>query len=185
MTAVPEPADRARIHDTGDTLEVVIPIDRDWFKIIFHTFWICLWIWGGTNAIKRLWGVGGELHGDRMVLMLGLAVWTAGIVWGAAAWLWTITGVERARFRGDAIALRREVFGIGFTREFDASRVGKLRLADNLEMATAGRRVAGLPGGRIVFDYEETFVRFGLRLERGEAARLILKIQKRFAFTRT
>jgi hypothetical protein len=116
--------------------------------------------------------------------MLWLVCWAVGIVWGATQWLWNIAGVERARFRSDAVLLRREVCGIGRSREYDAGRVGKLRLAENLQISTAGRRVVGNRDSRIAFDYEDTFVRFGLRLDRGEAARIILKIQKRFAFTR-
>ena len=184
MNELAEPADRATIAESGDALEVSIPVKKDWVQTLFHTVWMIVWVWGGTRAIPRLWS-GDDLHGDRIFLMAWLAFWAICIVFGAATWLWSVAGVERIRIRSDAVTIRREVFGIGTSREYDASRVGKLRLADDFRKGSDQLQAASRKGGKIAFDYEETTVQFGLRLDRGEAARIILKIQKRFPFTRS
>ena len=178
-----EPADRATIADSGDALEVSIPVQKDWVRIFFHTVWMIGWVWGGARVTQRLLS-GNDPHGDRLFLMAWLGFWAIGVVFGAATWLWSVAGVERIRFRSDAVSLRREVFGVGTSRDYDASRVGKLRLADDFRKGSDQLQPANQKGGKIAFVYEDTTVQFGLRLDRGEAARIILKIQKRFAFTR-
>jgi hypothetical protein len=111
--------------------------------------------------------------------------WTIGGALAAANWLWHVAGVERIRFRSDTVLVRREAFGVGVSKEYDAGRVGKLRLARDFHKGDETDRYDGPKEGKLAFDYERTTVRFGYRLDRGEAARLILKIQKRFSFTRT
>ena len=179
-----EPADRALIDDSGDAMEIAIPVQKDWFKIFFLTVWMCGWCFGGAYAIRKLWN-DDVPHADRAFLAAWVAFWVVGVGYGAANWLWNVAGIERARFRNDGVVIRREVFGIGLSREYDASRVGKLRLADDFQKGAASLRSGRSYGARIAFDYVETTVKFGLRLDRGEAARIILKIQKRFTFTRT
>jgi hypothetical protein len=183
MIDSPEFPDRARIDDTGDAIDISIPIKKDWGKINFLTLWMLGWAWGEV-FVARLLLSGDELHGERNFVTLWLILWTAGGIATAVKWLWNVAGIERVRFRSDAALIRREVFGVGFSREYDASRVGKLWLTDDFQKAPAARRPADRRGGKISFDYVETTVQFGIRLDRGEAARIILKIQKRFAFTR-
>jgi hypothetical protein len=177
-----EPADRARVDDTIDAIEVSIPVKKDWPKVVFITIWLVGWVIGGVYAIRRLLN-GSDAHAEGF-LVCWLIAWAAGCVFGSARWLWNVAGIERARFRNDSVLIRREVFGIGITREYDAGSVGKLRLTEDFHKGSYPRRDPGVRDARISFDYEETEVRFGLRLDRGEAARIILKIQKRFAFTR-
>ena len=129
MTKVSPPRNRASIDDLGDGVEVSIPTRRNWLLILFLGAWMCGWFFGETSAISQL--MGGEIKnsGSRGFLTFWLVGWTVGGLAAGTAWLWNIAGVERARFRSDGVLVRREVLGIGFTREGLALPSSRHRIA--------------------------------------------------------
>ena len=178
-----DPPDRFRIEDTGDALEILIPVKKDWGRINLLLVWLVGWAAGETAGIRKL--TSGEAGDETTFLWFWLAFWTVGGLFAAATWFWHVAGYERIRFRYDSVLVRREAFGIGISHEYDAGRVSKLRLADDFHKGPEAVRQIGSKQFKVAFDFEQTSVRFGYHLDRGEASRLILKIQKRFGFTKT
>lgn len=177
------PPDRFRIEDKGDELEILIPVKKDRAKIVY--LWISLAIWslGEVRGIRELMDRDGA--NDNMFLVFWLAFWTVGGILVAANLAWHVAGYERIRFRRDRVIVRREALGLGISHEFDTARASTLRLADDFHKGRDPDRYVGPKECKVAFDHEQTRVRFGFQLDRSEAARLILKIQKRFGFTKT
>ena len=170
---------RATVQDGPHGLQITIPGARRRFVSLFLLAWLGGWFFGERAALRDLMtGAGGE---GRGFLAFWLAGWTLGGVAVTYLILWTSLGRERLILRPDALVLRREVLGIGRSREYDVRYIKDLRLA-----APAGafdyRRsleVWGLGGGRIAFDYGAKTVYFGASLDEAEAKQVVAKLQAR------
>jgi hypothetical protein len=172
----------------GDGLEVSIPNQKNWLLIIFIGAWMCGWFMGETSAISQLMKGDVMNNGARGFLAFWLVAWTVGGFAAVTAWLWNVAGVERARFRSDAVLVRREILGIGFTREYDTGHIRNLRVASQPESITgwnARLGATGFGGGKIAFDYGSSTVRFAAGLEEAEASQLVSQIRSRFVFARS
>lgn len=188
MSKITPPANRASIDDMGDGFEVSIPTRKNWLLILFLGAWMCGWFFGESSAISQLMSLEGKNAGASGFLLFWLAGWTVGGLAAGTAWLWNVAGVERVRFNSDAVLVRREVLGIGFTREYDAGHIRNLRLSGEPASISDWRsrfHATGLLGGAIAFDYGSSTVRFALGLDEGEATQLVSQIRSRFLFARS
>jgi hypothetical protein len=188
MSKVIPPASRASIEDMGDGLEVSIPARKNWFLILFLGAWLGGWFFGEASAIRELMSDDAKDFGARGFLGFWLVAWTVGGLAAASAWLWNFAGIERTRFRSDAVVVRREVLGLGFTREYDAGHIRNLRVAGDPMSITDWRsrfQATGLLGGTIAFDYGSSTVRFALGLEEAEASQIVSQVRSRFLFARS
>jgi hypothetical protein len=188
MSKVSPPRSRASIDDLGDGVEVSIPTRKNWLLILFLGAWMCGWFFGETSAISQLMAGEVKNSGSRGFLTFWLVGWTVGGFAAGTAWLWNIAGVERARFRSDGVSVRREVLGIGFTREYDASHIRNLRVSGAPAAIDDWRsrlHATGLLGGAIAFDYGSSTVRFAMGLDEAEASQIVSQIRSRFLFARS
>jgi len=183
MVKIVPPQARSVISDDGDALQITIPTRKNWFLILFMGAWMGGWFMGETSAIGQLTGERSNSGGDAF-LMFWLAAWTVGGVFALFTWLWNLAGIERVMFRGDSVLIRREVLGVGFTREYDATQVRNLRLSgiapSNMFAWRNSGRFWGQTGGMITFDYGSSTVQFGGGIDEAEAAQLVERAQSRF-----
>jgi hypothetical protein len=126
-------------------------------------------------------------RGDAPKLFLGawLLMWTVGGGVAIFAWLWMAKGVERILLRGDALVLKREVSGVGRTREYDLSHVGNLRVAPaswNPYDWSSAMQFWGIGGGLIAFDYGARTFRFGSSIDEAEARDIADQLKARHSF---
>ena len=178
--AVSEP--RAKVGDGPEGLELVIPSKPAIFDVVFLSFWICVWTVVEKSEVTRFvdksQGAGGWSR------FFWLLIWTIGGAWAIFAWLWMIAGRERIVLSTNAFIVRREILGVGWTREFDLGQVRNLRVKTELppeDSKSFGRRRTQLFDGRIAFDYGPKTFQFGA-VDEAEANDLVSQLKRRHTF---
>jgi hypothetical protein len=156
-------------HDAG-LLKIVIPARRQWFAMIFLSFWLCGWLVGELTALFIL--LSGKFKGPPTAfLVFWLAFWTLGGTLALLNVLWMAAGREVITLEGPRLVIRQEILGRGLTRTFDVFQIRFLRVSP------IGRRGAFPFGpGVIAFDYGAKTYRFGIMIEEAEASLLIERL---------
>jgi hypothetical protein len=187
---------RVTTNDGADGLEVVLPAPRVWIAIVLLGLWLAGWAAGEVFALRAM--LASAPLPARAFLLVWLAFWTLGGAFALAACAWMLAGHERVRLRADALALRREVLGVGPIKAYALDRISNLRAQElptavSLKVVPAGTRPAqeqvaalralvGIRGPGIAFDYEGRPVRFGFALDALEARQVVAQLQARHVF---
>lgn len=173
------PAPRRSIRRDGPAgPEIVIPARRNWPLIVLMPVWLGLWaigIAGAAGEVASGRAQGGEA--DFLALWLLGAAGAAGFV--AYPWLWNAIGREVVGLRPGALAIRRDVAGLGLTREYGLGDVRNLRVSLPPSEASpwaASMRFWRGGAGVIAFDHGARTVRFGLGIDEAEAALVVAEL---------
>jgi hypothetical protein len=149
----------------------VIPVRRNWVVVFVVPVWLTLWITGIVGAAGQV-TTGRARGGEAGFFEVSLAVaMVAGatVVYG---WLWNAIGREVVGVRSGVLAIRRDVAGLGFSREYSLSDVRRLRVS--VPPSNAGRWSSPIRFGRepgvIAFDHGARTVRFAEGLDEAEAS---------------
>ena len=178
-----EPAkSRAAIDETGSGLQITIPPKRNWFGIVFLVFWLIGWTVGGGFA---LFAVSQEKTPTfaRLFLAVWLCGWALGEYSATSTLLWNLGGKEIITADGFSLALKRDIFGHGATRQFTLHEVKRLRVSssgENLQGSTFALKRNRTTTGVIAFDYGADTIRFGEGIEEAEAHELISALKHRY-----
>jgi len=151
--------------------ELAIPVRRNWVVLVIGPVWLALWITGIVGAAGQV--VSGRARGGEAEFF---EVWLAVAVAGAAtvvyAWLWNAIGREVVGLRPGLLVIRRDVAGLGFSREYSLADVRHLRVS--VPPSDAGRWSSPIRFGRepgvIAFDHGARTVRFAEGLDEAEAS---------------
>jgi hypothetical protein len=167
-----QPAARRSVRREGSYgPEIVIPVRRNWVLIVVMPLWLGLWSIGIAGAMREV--VSGRARGGDAAF---LTVWLLGAVLGGSAvvgaWLWTAIGREVVGLRPGLLVIRRDVAGLGFSREYRLADVRHLRVS--LPPRDASRWAPplrfGSGPGVIAFDHGARTVRFAEGLDEAEAS---------------
>jgi len=157
--------------------EVVIPVRRNWPLLVVVPLWLGLWtlsMTGLAGEIRSGRARGGEA-GFFEVWLIAAVLWSSTVVY---AWLWNAIGHEVVALRPGALVLRREVAGVGLSREYSLAEVRHLRVS--VPPPDAGRWSSPIRFGRepgvIAFEYGARTVRFGEGLDEAEASLVLEEI---------
>jgi len=174
---------RATVQDGPNGLQITIPGARRRFVSLFLLAWLGGWFFGERNALRELMtGTAGE---ERGFLAFWLIAWTLGGLGVIYLILWSSLGRERLTLRPDALVLRREVLGIGRSREYDIRYIKDLRIAPPAAYGyRQGQQFWGLGGGRIAFDYGAKTVSFASAIDEAEAKLLVEQLRTRHPLLR-
>ena len=160
--------------------EVVIPVRRNPFVLLFLPVWLTFWGFGWGTAVREIVSTdrGG---GPDAFLVVWLLFWTVGGVFAAASWLWTAVGREVVGIHGGVLWIRLEMGGLGHTREYDLTQVHNLRATARPPWPFG--EGGGLPlgpwrAGGLAFDYGSKTIRFGGGIEEAEAAMVVEDLTK-------
>ncbi len=182
MSRVSPPADRATITDTPEGLLVSTPVRKHWFIILFLPVWLVGWVFAEVTVGSELLDFESAQGEPVLFLIAWFTMWTIGGLFAIAILLWSLFGLEKVAVAGSSITIRREVLGLGFTREYDLSHATNLRVAaDSFNMfdPRAGLRFWGIGGGLIAFDYGSSTVRFASGVDEAEASRIVARVISR------
>jgi hypothetical protein len=156
----------------GDGIRVTIPSPRNWLVIIFLGAWCGGWFFGEVT-------VGGQILNPSpkdpiAFLSFWLIAWTAGGILAFGALLWQLAGREVLAVNSAGFSQRIEAFGIGRTRNFDASQIRRLRATEGFNSMFMNQRtwfpaVVGTGYGTLAFDYGPRTFRFAPALDTAEA----------------
>lgn len=151
--------------------------------LLFLAAWLVAWAFGEVSVAREI--VSGRAKEGALFLTAWLALWTIGGAFALYAWLWTLAGREIILLQPDVLSIRRDLLGVGPTREYDLTQVRRLRVAP---LAADGfawgntTRWWGVGGGAIAFDYGSKTFRFGAGIDEAEGRQIIDELKSRHPF---
>jgi hypothetical protein len=113
MHVAPPPSLGPRIQELGDTLVVTFRPRRSWGELLFLSFWLAFWTFGGLAA---LYGLAGAGPGGRVFLLLWLSGWAFGEVFVAVQIAWQLAGREFLTVTANQLEVRKQVGRFDRTR---------------------------------------------------------------------
>jgi len=162
---------------------VVIPATRSILLLVFLSAWLVGWAFGEVMVTRQLFS--GRAREGGLFLAAWLTMWTVGGAAAIYAWLWMAVGKEIVSLRPGVLSIRRDVFGLGRSHEYDLAHVRGLRLSPQVSDPfgrTSGTRFWGIGGGLIAFDYGAKTFRFGAGVDEAEASQIIGELKARHSF---
>lgn len=158
--------------EEGSGLRLTIPCKKDWFRILFFSAWMVGWYLGESNVIPRV--TRALRSGEIPVFELAwLVMWTLFGLYFSSWIIWRLLGNEVLTVANGTLALRKQIAGIGRSREFDASQIVALRFRPEYGAGKGHRE------SRIEFDYGAKTYNFAVGIEPAEASQLFSVIAKR------
>jgi hypothetical protein len=166
---------RSTLREGAAGPEIVIPAKKNWFVLVFLPVWLTGWAFGLAGASHEL--VSGRMRDEAgPFLVVWLVGWSLGGAFALYTWLWNAVGREIVGIGPGILAIRREVAGLGRTREYDLVEVKNLRVSpappDPFGWGGSAR-LGGSGTGTMAFDYGAKTVRFGGGIDEAEAATVI------------
>ncbi len=175
---------RARVREDNRGIEILIPARRRPYLAIVLGFWLMARAAGAVMAPLAFfrqhdWG------GPGVFVVAWLGIWLTAGAFIIYLWLWTVLGKEVIRLDGRTLSVKRDVLGLGRTREFDWAHVADLRVWPEeggpwYYASHWGYRPVLPEPGRILFDYGARTYRFGDGVDAPEARELINRMTARF-----
>ena len=181
MPVVKPPVARHTVEDLGDSLKIIIPVYRQWFKILVLCFWFIMWAFGEVMVGGVLVSEG--VSAGSLFLIAWLGFWTLGGTFVLYALFWQLTGKEVIEVSRLSIRVRRQVLGLGRTKEYLGEYVRGLRISPAQGDGFGWSRTLrfwGLSGGLIAFDYGAGTFRLGIGIDEAEARQILAAIGQRF-----
>jgi hypothetical protein len=181
---VPVPSRRSKVDETIEGFKLTIPSKANLFVVIFMSFWLVCWAGGEYSAIN---GLLGDVDGGNVLFMV---VWLTGWTCGGAAvvyiWLWSVFGKDIVMLRKNTLSIKRDVFGLGWTRVFDLRNVKNIWVMSKWKDKPLGkgqefRKDIGPMGGIIVVECGTKTIRFGA-VDEAEAQQIVSELKARHAF---
>jgi hypothetical protein len=157
---------RSRIDDGPGGLSIAIPMRRSIWSLVFTPLGLVVWIALVVDASRR-----------SAILAPGFGLWAFlafAVVTTVVPWLWDFAGRERVMADAGRISVRQELFGLGWTRDYDAADVKRLRVSLEPTAPNSYRR----RGRSIAFDYGAKTVRFA-PVDEAEARSIVQMLASR------
>lgn len=166
MATVEPGAMRSRIEDGPGGLSITIPMRRSIWRLVFTPILLVVWIAFVVDVSSRS---GLFALGSGLWAFLAFAVVTT-----VVPWLWDLAGRERVTADAGRISVRHELLGLGWTRDYDAADVKRLRVSLEPIAPNSYRR----RGRSIAFDYGAKTVRFA-PVDEAEARSIVRMLASR------
>ncbi len=171
-------------EDLIDILKITIPSRKQWFQILFMSFWMIGWAFGEVGALRSL--ISGEgFGGPGLFMIVWLSGWTIGGGYVIYIISWQLFGNEIIQVSNSVITTSRSVLGFGFPKEYSSEYIKALRVStssssnDTFGWSRASR-FYGIGGGLIAFDYGSKTINFGGGIDEAEAKQILSEIQQRY-----
>jgi hypothetical protein len=175
------PQRRSVVEGDGSAYRVLIPARRNVFLLLFLGLWLTGWAVGFTSAWYSI-----LREGPSPFMVVWLGGWSIGGMFVAYTWLWTAVGREIVSIAEGALKIKRDVLGLGPTREYDLSRVQNLRVSAGTPDPfgwSASTRSWGMPqAGVVAFDYGAKTFRFGGSIDEAEGTQIVRELMERHRF---
>lgn len=171
---VKPPGPRHTATEQGDGLAISIPSKRNILTVGFLTLWLCGWLAGEIMVPITLITNAKKEPGEAAFILVWLSFWTVGGAFAIYIWLWQVKGYEVITVSPSALCIKREIFGYGHIKHYDATEIRQLRMAPLAYNPLTFRGFWGVGEGSIAFDYGCKTVRFGAGVDEAEA-RIILE----------
>jgi hypothetical protein len=171
---------RAKIFKNGNNIEFQIPTKKNWFMIIFLSFWSCGWLFGEVSVITILF-MGDTPLFANVFLLFWLTAWTVGGFFAIRTLLWSAVGLEIIKVENGILEIGKQIFNFKNSKKYQISDVRYLSInpiSDNDIWGMGSQRnLFGLKGGVLKFDYGLKTLKFGGGIDEAEG-RLIIDSMK-------
>lgn len=118
---------RAEVISDGINLLIKIPTKKNWFIILFLTFWIGGWFMGESTAIYAL--LSSESIGANCFILFWLLGWTIGGLFVIMILLWNLFGQETIQINRGILTISKGILNIfQFKKNYDLSSINNLEL---------------------------------------------------------
>jgi hypothetical protein len=121
MAFAPPPEPGSRIQELGDRLIVRFRPRRAWGAVVFLSFWLTCWTFGGLAAIGA--AVNEADTGGRIFLCVWLCGWAVGVGGVATIIAWLLIGRELLTVTPELLEVRKEIGRFARVKRYDAARV--------------------------------------------------------------
>ena len=172
------PTRRSTLEQAEDGMRYTLPPRRQTSSMVFIPVWLVLWAIGFGTAIR-------SLLDDPLqpFLIFWLLIWTAAGVAAFYGWLSQAVGSELVTLSPGTLKIKRSVFGIEPTREYDATQIRNLRVELTVPTWYRPKRNWGaFDEGTIAFDYGAWTIRFGAGVDEAEASMIIGEIKGHYGW---
>lgn len=157
--------------EEGIGLRLILPCKKDWYRILFFSFWMIGWYLGESNEIPKV--IKAFRSGEAPIFeIVWLVMWTFGGLFFGSWVVWRLLGREVLEVANGTFTLCKQIARIGRTWEFDTSQIGALRFRAE---HGAGR---GYRESRIELDYGAKTYNFAAGIQPAEALQLMTLVAK-------
>lgn len=178
---------RAVITDNFDKVEIVIPGKKNYFILLFFSFWLIGWFFGETSVASTM----GTDGAPDMFLYVWLAGWTIGGIFAVSTILFMLLGKETIEAGQGAISIRNQALFFLPPKVYDLNEVKHIRAAEEFSMYNGfqfGRRqqrgvFSNFNSGTVKFDYGLKTIKFGNDLDEAEARYIIGRLKSKKILT--
>jgi len=176
---------RHTMDDLLDSLKITIPSQKQWFHILFISFWMVGWAFGEFTAVSSLVS-GNGFGGSSLFMIAWLGGWTVGGGYAMYILLWQLSGNEIIQVSNSGITTSRTILGFGFfPKEYSSEYIKALRVSapmnpNDIFGWSRASRFYGTGGGLLAFDYGAKTVNFGVGIDEAEAKQILSEIQQRY-----
>jgi hypothetical protein len=181
-----EPLGKARFHVEHESgfEKVVIPAGRNWFALIFLSFWLVGWTAGGIAVMTAL------VTGDNpdFFLAIWLVGWAVGWVFAASTVGWQLGGKTLLWVEPGALVSHWRMPLLSRTKHYDLGQIRGLRASETGSPFGNFLRLDYPPFmpmqfGTIRFDYGARTVRLAPGLDEAEARLVVAQLAARLPHT--
>jgi hypothetical protein len=151
--------------------------------VAFLAVWLVGWAFGEISAVRNL--LRGGVNALDAFMGVWLVAWTIGGGVTLYLWLWMLKGQEHLLLRADALVVKRKLWEIGRTREYDLQHIKNLRVAPRTGYPyewSSGLPLWGIGGGSVAFDYGSQTVRVAASVDEAEAREIIRELKAQHSF---
>jgi hypothetical protein len=165
----PKPA-RFVTQDTPEGLRLIVSVPRSLLALLVIPGWLVAW------AVALAFGIRMAMNGHGSApFYTWLGLWTCCGLLFAYHWLWMVAGREIVTLREGALEVRRDILGVGFSREFAGAQI--TRPCYIPEIGSSWRLAAKRPSS-LMFQYGKRTVEFARGLDEFEAAHMMRLIRQ-------
>jgi hypothetical protein len=152
--------------EEGPGLRLTLPCKKRWFTILFFCVWMVGWYFGESSEIPK---VIKQLHSGELPIfdLIWLAGWTFFGVFFSLWIIWRLLGSEVIGVENGWLSLRKQIAGLGMTREFEISNIAALRFRPERGSGKRHRESC------IELDYGAKTYNFGADIDPAEATQLL------------
>lgn len=175
---------RAKFIQTENDFTVVIPAKRNWFVILFITFWLGAWGFGeytaGTRIISMI--TQGSLSDGGLFMIFWICGWTVGGFMVSRALWWMIAGKEIITCYNSEMQVHRKGDFLNRPKTYLLSEITQMSACESSSSnyySRVGQYELFFPGtsGAIKFDYGLKTIKIGSGLDEAEG-RYIIEVLK-------
>jgi hypothetical protein len=171
---------RAVINDHITSLEIIIPVKRNWFIILFLCVWLCGWFAGESMVLVTVSSQFLKHNPVQLFLLFWVILWTICGFFAISFFFWNLRGKEIITFEHSQLTIKRKGSVFFRTKIYDMNEVKDLRVQDGLnETPMFGYRNNNFlmnMGGVMRFDYGMRTIRFGAGLEEAEGKYILQQL---------